>query len=124
MDAVGPPQHTYWRRWFDSYWQLWVGLVTLSWTCDPDVGSCTPVRKRGGPDTTKPPKHSRVAATDTSPARKGWVRRPTTSSPLQGRQQHRGTPTQFTGQQPVPRHRPAHGKTRYQPRHNPERQRA
>src|ERR1700757_527428 len=86
MDADGLPQHRYRQAWFDSYLQLWVGLVTLSWTCHPDVDSRTPVRERGDPNTTKPPpsKHSRVAATDTSPARKCWVRAPTGSSPLQG----------------------------------------
>ena len=31
MDAVEPFQHTYRQAWFDSYWQLWVGLVTLMW---------------------------------------------------------------------------------------------
>src|SRR5579864_7040785 len=48
-----------------------LGLVTPSWTCHPDVGSCTPVRERGVPipQSRHPSKHSRVAATDTSPAR-------------------------------------------------------
>ena len=42
MDPVEPFQHTYRQAWFDSYWQLWVGLVTLSWTCHPvlDLSPC------------------------------------------------------------------------------------
>ena len=37
-----------------------LGLVTLSWTCHPDVGSCTPVRERGVPI----PQSRRLSATE------------------------------------------------------------
>ena len=86
------------RRGFDSNWQLLVGLVTLVWA----RALLSSNRGRLNKAAIRPPpsQHSRVAATNISPARKGWVRPPTSSSPLQGtpaKHLARRTSTHFTG---------------------------
>jgi hypothetical protein len=70
MDAVGPPQHTYRQAWFDSYWQVWVGLVTLMWAC----ALLSTNRGRLNKAAALPAQPR--SATNISPARKGWVRAP------------------------------------------------